>query len=210
MSKYFTDDDLRHLKKEPFVAWNNNRYEVNLDGDVDPDPEGIYRDGNNKPWANSGRRGRKTIIKKVVEARLAGLSQYEGKPEYSAELEEHKEFKPYTPWIHIDDDGTKHYVDLANTDLVPTKNTNNVASEDEVKKWEESSPEERKVIVDDVLKTLKRRREVRLCTRKGRKNKQTKDTPPVTQSNTTDAPKSDENVSINTVSFVYLSCVDCI
>ena len=171
MAKLYTDNYLHHLKDEPFVELNNNRYVVDLDGDKNPDPEGIYRDGKNKPWAESGRRGRKTIMEQFVKAKLArlGVCQYRGKSSLSAELKLQQEFKP-APWIQNGEDDTCH-VDLGNTDLVPTKNANNKASEDEIRKWEEASLEEKRAIVDDVLKTLKRRREVRECTRKGREKK---------------------------------------
>jgi len=116
-------------------------------------------------------------MKMILKDELTKLSQYEGKPAFSAELEKHKEYKLTqnvdTPWIQNGDDDTC-YVDLGNTSLVPTKNTTNVASEDEIKKWEEASLEEKRVIVDDVLKTLKRRREVRECTQRGREEKRNK------------------------------------
>jgi len=105
---------------------------------------------------------------------LTELSQYRGKPAFSAELKLYKEYKLTqnvdTPWIQNGEDDTC-CVDLGNTSLVPTKNTTNVASEDEIKKWGEASLEEKRVIVDDVLKTLKIRRQNRFCARKVRANK---------------------------------------
>ena len=110
----------------------------------------------------------------AAAASADALSQYGGKPAFSAELKLHKEYKLSqnvdTPWIQNGDDDTC-YVDLGNTSLVPTKNTTNVASEDEIRKWEEASLEEKRVIVDDVLKTLKIRRQNRFCARKGRAKK---------------------------------------
>jgi len=125
-------------------------------------------------WANSKEKGRLTLMEMILKDELTKLSQYEGKPALSAELKEHKEYKHTqnvdTPWIQIRKDGTC-YVDLGNTSLVPTKNTTNVASEDEIRKWEMASLEEKRVIVDDVLKTLKIRRQNRFCARKVRANK---------------------------------------
>jgi len=119
-------------------------------------------------WANSKEKGRLTLMEMILKDELARLSQYEGKPALSAELEEHKKnYKPNTPWIQHK--GGRYYVNLDDANLVPTKS--DVASEDEVKKWEEASLEEKKVIVDDVLKVLKRRRQIRECVRKSRDDK---------------------------------------
>ena len=116
-------------------------------------------------------------MKKILKDELTKLSQYGGKPEYAVELEKQKEYKHTqnidTPWIQIRKDGTC-YVDLENTSLVPTKN--DVASVDEIRKWGESSLEEKEKIVDGVLKALKIRRLNRECTRKGRKEKRYKKT----------------------------------
>lgn len=111
-------------------------------------------------------------MKKILEDKLTKLRQYEGKPALSAELKSQQEFKP-APWIQNGEDGTC-YVNLEDGSLVPTKSADNVASKDEIRNWEEASLEEKRVIVDDVLKTLKRRREVRECTQRGRENKRKK------------------------------------
>jgi len=108
-------------------------------------------------------------MKKIFKDALTEVYQYGGKSELSAELEEHMKFK-LAPWIQNGEDGTC-YVNLEDGSLVPTKSADNVASKDEIKKWEEASLEEKRVIVDDVLKTLKIRRLNRECTRKGRKEK---------------------------------------
>jgi hypothetical protein len=113
----------------------------------------------------------------ILKDELTKLSQYGGKPAFSAELKEHKEYKHTqnvdTPWIQIRKDGTC-YVNLFDANLVPTKS--DVASVDEIRKWGESSLEEKEKIVDGVLKALKIRRLNRECTRKGRKEKRYKKT----------------------------------
>ena len=79
-------------------------------------------------------------MEQVLQAKLAELSRYRGKPALSAELEEHKKnYKPNTPWIQHK--SGRYYVNLDDANLVPTKS--DVASEDEVKKWEEASLEEK-------------------------------------------------------------------